>query len=216
MLLSLRHSILPQPTRSLSTLMSSSTPSRTRAPRHRNPRRHANAATAATAPAQLLDVSSSSSSTPVVRPTTPAAMVSNFSSVRFRDFAERGQISDQVLRGIPFEFCTHVQAETLGVLLKGTDVYVSTFFFQRVGLISIRWQACARENGNGQDAGLSHTCHPTARVVHLPPATPAAHLCAYTLSNQGVSTADREGGAHSPARVGIDTPSRGTMCSWWD
>ncbi|KAF8487600.1 P-loop containing nucleoside triphosphate hydrolase protein [Gautieria morchelliformis] len=49
-------------------------------------------------------------------------MASNFSSVRFRDFAARGQISDQVLKGIPFEFCTLVQAATLDVVLQGTDV----------------------------------------------------------------------------------------------
>lgn len=36
-------------------------------------------------------------------------------------------MSEQLLRGIPFEFCTHVQAETLGVVLKGTDVYASLF-----------------------------------------------------------------------------------------
>jgi ATP-dependent RNA helicase MSS116 len=56
------------------------------------------------------------------RPTSPAAMASNFSTVRFRDFFERGKISSQVLQGIPFEFCTHVQAETMDVVLDGADV----------------------------------------------------------------------------------------------
>lgn len=128
MLSFLFHRISTRPTCSLSTVMFSAAPSRARPPRHHNSRRHATAATAATAPyfkpspAPLTDVSSSS--TPVTRPPSQAAMASNFSLVRFRDFAERGQISDQVLRGIPFEFCTHVQAETLDVVLKGTDVYV--------------------------------------------------------------------------------------------
>ncbi|KAF8575751.1 DEAD-domain-containing protein [Ramaria rubella] len=49
-------------------------------------------------------------------------MASNFSSVRFSDFAARGQISQMVLKGIPFEFCTHVQAQTLDALLGGADV----------------------------------------------------------------------------------------------
>ena len=114
-----------------------STP-RPRPPRTRHPRRRASAATAAaapytkpaTAPPTDTHTFSSSSTTPMLmtRPTTPSptAMASNFSTVRFRDFAQRGQISDHVLRGIPFEFCTHVQAATLDVVLQGTDVYVGS------------------------------------------------------------------------------------------
>jgi hypothetical protein len=119
---------------SLSTLMSSAVPPRTRAPRHRHhPRRHASAATAAAAPYAKPAPGSAAAPLPpppadadaVSSTSTPAPpLASNFSAVRFSDFAQRGQISAHVLRGIPFEFCTHVQAATLDVVLQGTDVCV--------------------------------------------------------------------------------------------
>jgi len=49
------------------------------------------------------------------------------STVRFADYAQKGLISDGLLRGIPFEFCTPVQAETLDAILTGEDVYVHPF-----------------------------------------------------------------------------------------
>ncbi|QRW03872.1 DEAD/DEAH box helicase [Ceratobasidium sp. AG-Ba] len=41
---------------------------------------------------------------------------------RFKDFVETGQISQEQLGNIPFEFATEVQAKTLGPILNGNDV----------------------------------------------------------------------------------------------
>ncbi|KIJ48828.1 hypothetical protein M422DRAFT_162204 [Sphaerobolus stellatus SS14] len=46
----------------------------------------------------------------------------NLSTVRFADYAAKGLISPDILKGIPFEFCTPVQAETLDAILTGSDV----------------------------------------------------------------------------------------------
>ncbi|CAE6427925.1 unnamed protein product [Rhizoctonia solani] len=57
----------------------------------------------------------------VSRPPSPA-FKANFSSLRFEDFAQSGQISKEQLRNIPFEYATEVQAKTLGHILAGKDV----------------------------------------------------------------------------------------------
>ena len=116
----------------------SNTP-RTPAPRHRKPRRGVAVATAAapypkpsappTASARETAISTPQTQT---RPALPTALESNFSTVRFRDFFARGKISSQVLQGIPFEFCTHVQAETMDVVLDGVDVCVCAM---KVGVV---------------------------------------------------------------------------------
>ncbi|QRV74969.1 DEAD/DEAH box helicase [Ceratobasidium sp. AG-Ba] len=60
--------------------------------------------------------------TPIVsRPASPS-FKGDFSSVRFKDFVETGQISQEQLGNIPFEFATEVQAKTLGPILNGNDV----------------------------------------------------------------------------------------------
>ncbi|KAF9520458.1 hypothetical protein BS47DRAFT_1387102 [Hydnum rufescens UP504] len=44
------------------------------------------------------------------------------SGIRFKDFQERGLISQETVDIIPFEYCTRVQAETLGPILEGCDI----------------------------------------------------------------------------------------------
>ncbi|KAF8518987.1 P-loop containing nucleoside triphosphate hydrolase protein [Hysterangium stoloniferum] len=78
--------------------------------------------TAAASTVPQLPLPSTSTSTPTTRPTSPSAHASNFSEVRFREYVERGEISEQVASGVPFEFCTHVQAATLSIILSGVDV----------------------------------------------------------------------------------------------
>ncbi|KAG8725101.1 hypothetical protein FRC12_024230, partial [Ceratobasidium sp. 428] len=78
-------------------------------------------------PASDTPVVSSSAATPaagtpmVSRPSSPSYK-GNFSSVRFEDFFNNGQISKEQLANIPFEFATEVQAKTLGHILAGKDV----------------------------------------------------------------------------------------------
>ncbi|KAG8744142.1 hypothetical protein FRC10_010711 [Ceratobasidium sp. 414] len=79
-------------------------------------------------PAFDTPVVSSSAATPVAagtpaisRPSSPS-FKANFSSVRFEDFVNNGQISKEQLNNIPFEFATEVQAKTLGHILAGKDV----------------------------------------------------------------------------------------------
>ncbi|CUA67268.1 ATP-dependent RNA helicase MSS116, mitochondrial [Rhizoctonia solani] len=59
--------------------------------------------------------------TPASRPSSPAYKA-NFSTVKFEDFAQNGQISKDQLENIPFEYATEVQAKTLGHILAGKDV----------------------------------------------------------------------------------------------
>ncbi|KAG8706464.1 hypothetical protein FRC09_002393, partial [Ceratobasidium sp. 395] len=78
-------------------------------------------------PASDTPVVSSSAATPaagtpmISRPSSPSYK-GNFSSVRFEDFFNNGQISKEQLANIPFEFATEVQAKTLGHILAGKDV----------------------------------------------------------------------------------------------
>ncbi|CAE6484067.1 unnamed protein product [Rhizoctonia solani] len=65
---------------------------------------------------------SSSAPTPVLaatpsasRPSSPAHKA-NFSTVKFEDFAQNGQISKEQFKNIPFEYATEVQAKTLGTI----------------------------------------------------------------------------------------------------
>ncbi|CAE6424353.1 unnamed protein product [Rhizoctonia solani] len=92
-----------------------------------DPQRAARAARLA-APTEETPVVSSSAATPVVattpavsRPSSPAHKA-NFSSVKFEDFANNGQISKEQLKNIPFEYATEVQAKTMGHILAGKDV----------------------------------------------------------------------------------------------
>ncbi|KAG8733674.1 hypothetical protein FRC11_004136 [Ceratobasidium sp. 423] len=92
-----------------------------------DPQRAALAARLA-APTAETPVVSSSAATPVIlatpstsRPSSPAHKA-NFSTVRFEDFAQKGQISKEQLDNIPFEYATEVQAKTLGHILAGKDV----------------------------------------------------------------------------------------------
>ncbi|KAF8754256.1 Type III restriction enzyme, res subunit [Rhizoctonia solani] len=116
--------------------------SRPRNPRHRqrnrqtpgsiaqqtaDPQRAALAARLA-APKIETPVVSSSAPTPAVattptvsRPSSPA-LKPNFSTIKFEDFAQKGQISKDQLKNIPFEYATEVQAKTLGHILAGKDV----------------------------------------------------------------------------------------------
>lgn len=80
------------------------------------------------APALDTPIVSSSAPTPQAgvtplgsRPTSPS-FKANFSSVRFEDFVNDGQISKEQHKNIPFEFATEVQAKTLGHILAGKDV----------------------------------------------------------------------------------------------
>ncbi|GAB1521630.1 hypothetical protein RhiTH_004727 [Rhizoctonia solani] len=116
--------------------------SRPRNPRHRQRNRQApgsiaqqtadpqRAALAArlSAPNTETPVVSSSAPTPAVattptvsRPSSPA-LKPNFSTIKFEDFAQKGQISKDQLKNIPFEYATEVQAKTLGHILAGKDV----------------------------------------------------------------------------------------------
>ncbi|KEP49248.1 DEAD-box ATP-dependent RNA helicase [Rhizoctonia solani 123E] len=79
-------------------------------------------------PTEETPVVSSWAPTPIVaatpvasRPSSPAHKA-NFSTVRFEDFAQNGQISKEQLKNIPFEYATEVQAKTLGHILAGKDV----------------------------------------------------------------------------------------------
>lgn len=59
------------------------------------------------------------------KPATPSAAEAKslgFSGVRFTDFVTSGKISESVAKGIPFEFCTEVQAKTLPLILSGVDL----------------------------------------------------------------------------------------------
>ncbi|CAE6525896.1 unnamed protein product [Rhizoctonia solani] len=92
-----------------------------------DPQRAARAARLA-APTEETPVVSSSAATPVIaatpavsRPSSPAHKA-NFSSVKFEDFANNGQISKEQLKNIPFEYATEVQAKTMGHILAGKDV----------------------------------------------------------------------------------------------
>lgn len=80
------------------------------------------------APATDTPIVSSSAPTPQFgatpigsRPASPS-FKANFSSVRFEDFVNGGQISKEQHKNIPFEFATEVQAKTLGHILAGKDV----------------------------------------------------------------------------------------------
>ncbi|KAJ1307192.1 hypothetical protein OPQ81_001307 [Rhizoctonia solani] len=78
------------------------------------------------APTADTPVVSSSAATPVIvaspsRPSSPASKAT-FSTVRFDEFSQNGQISKQQLGNIPFEYATEVQAKTLGPILAGKDV----------------------------------------------------------------------------------------------
>jgi hypothetical protein len=78
-------------------------------------------------PASDTPIVSSSAVTPAgatpaaSRPQSPS-FKANFSSVRFEDFVNNGQISKEQHKNIPFEFATEVQAKTLGHILAGKDV----------------------------------------------------------------------------------------------
>ncbi|CAE6443432.1 unnamed protein product [Rhizoctonia solani] len=92
-----------------------------------DPQRAALAARLA-APIAETPIVSSSAATPAIlatpstsRPSSPAYKA-NFSTVRFEDFAQNGQISKEQLKNIPFEYATEVQAKTLGHILAGKDV----------------------------------------------------------------------------------------------
>ncbi|GAA6043821.1 hypothetical protein JCM8097_002067 [Rhodosporidiobolus ruineniae] len=108
--------------------------------RHRGPRKpkQPNTAAANPQPAALpphLAQSAAPSSvpstvvTPSATPRAPTPAVSaagkTFSEVKFEDFLQRGEISQATFQGIQaggYVHCTHVQAETLPVILTGTDV----------------------------------------------------------------------------------------------
>ncbi|KAH7342103.1 P-loop containing nucleoside triphosphate hydrolase protein [Rhizoctonia solani] len=92
-----------------------------------DPQRAARAARLA-APTEETPVVSSAAATPIIattpaatRPSSPAHKA-NFSSVRFEDFANNGQISKEQFKNIPFEYATEVQAKTMGHILAGKDV----------------------------------------------------------------------------------------------
>jgi hypothetical protein len=52
------------------------------------------------------------------RPATPAGI----SQTRFTDFVNQGKIAKSLLVNNPYEFCTEVQAQTMGPILDGFDV----------------------------------------------------------------------------------------------
>jgi hypothetical protein len=54
-------------------------------------------------------------------PRAPSPETKKLSDVTFRSFTEHG-LSEEMLKLIPYEFCSEVQAATLEPILKGKDV----------------------------------------------------------------------------------------------
>jgi len=55
---------------------------------------------------------------PPSRPATPGGI----SQTRFTDFVDQGKIAKSLLVSNPYEFCTEVQAQTMGPIIDGFDV----------------------------------------------------------------------------------------------
>ena len=71
----------------------------------------------------------SSALAPISRPApvtreASRAITPSHSGIRFKDFQGRGLISQETVDILPFEYCTQVQAETLGPILEGHDMWV--------------------------------------------------------------------------------------------
>ena len=75
------------------------------------PIRHAGTA-AAQAPAPFPEA------VPESRPASPPG----FSQVKFSDLVASGKIAKELMAGIPFEYCSEVQAATVDPILAGQDV----------------------------------------------------------------------------------------------
>jgi hypothetical protein len=54
----------------------------------------------------------------ISRPETPGGI----SQTRFTDFVDQGKIAKSLLVSNPYEFCTEVQAQTMGPIIDGFDV----------------------------------------------------------------------------------------------
>lgn len=52
----------------------------------------------------------------------PSCVRPEVSSTRFKEYVEKGLLSEQLERGIPFDFCTRTQVELLDVIFSGADV----------------------------------------------------------------------------------------------
>ncbi|KAG8851087.1 hypothetical protein FRB91_008483 [Serendipita sp. 411] len=59
---------------------------------------------------------------PVPVPSNNLSSSGEFSTSRFIDFVDQGTLSRRLLENLPFEFCTEVQALTMGAILEGQDV----------------------------------------------------------------------------------------------
>jgi len=65
---------------------------------------------------------------PIVREPQPLGVISRpvsppgISQTRFTDFVDQGKIAASLLAKNPYEFCTDVQAQTMGPILDGFDV----------------------------------------------------------------------------------------------
>lgn len=100
--------------------------------RYKGPKRDASTVSAvAASPSRQLPLQLPPAAEDVTRPqpTSSRPVTPTHSGVRFLDFHTRGLLSQQTVTNLPFEYCTPVQAETLGPILEGHDMYVASSFF---------------------------------------------------------------------------------------